>query len=49
MLGLTKQEQQLIAFLAAALILGTAVRYWRARHDNPAAAATAAQSDRTDR
>jgi len=32
MFKLTREEQQIVAFLLAALILGLVVREWRARH-----------------
>ncbi len=32
MFNLTKQEQLLVAVLICALLLGTAVKQWRARH-----------------
>ena len=32
MFTLTKQEQTIVAMLLCALIVGTAVREWRARH-----------------
>jgi hypothetical protein len=35
MLKLTRQEQLIVAFLAGALLLGTAVKEWRARHPKP--------------
>jgi hypothetical protein len=40
MFKLTREEQSIVAFLLFALLLGTGVREWRARH--PRAAATAA-------
>jgi uncharacterized membrane protein (UPF0136 family) len=36
---LTRQEQLIVAFLLSALLLGTVVREWRARHPKPAPAA----------
>jgi hypothetical protein len=35
---LTKQEQMVVAFLVGAILLGTAVRYWRARQEEAARA-----------
>lgn len=40
MFKLTRQEQQIVAFLLSALLLGTAVREWRARHPKTASVAT---------
>ena len=37
---LTRQEQLIVAFLLSALLLGTVVREWRARHPKPAPAVT---------
>ena len=37
---LTRQEQLIVAFVLSALLLGTVVREWRARHPKPALAAT---------
>jgi hypothetical protein len=34
MLKLTKQEMYVIAFLASAIVLGSAVRQWRAHKNN---------------
>ena len=31
----TRQEQLIVAFLAGALLLGTVVKEWRARHPKP--------------
>jgi uncharacterized membrane protein (UPF0136 family) len=36
---LTRQEQLIVAFLISALLLGTVVREWRARHPKPVPAA----------
>jgi hypothetical protein len=38
MFTLTKQEQMIVAMLLCALIVGTAVREWRARHPGTASA-----------
>jgi len=40
MFKLTKEEQLIVAFLLSALLLGTVVREWRARHPKIAGAAT---------
>jgi hypothetical protein len=32
MFKLTKEEQKVVALLVAALVLGTAVKHWRANH-----------------
>jgi hypothetical protein len=40
MFKLTRQEQQIVAFFLSALLLGTAVREWRARHPKTAGVAT---------
>ncbi len=40
MFKLTRQEQLIVAFLLSALLLGTAVREWRARHTKAAPATT---------
>jgi hypothetical protein len=40
MFKLTKQEQMVVAFLVGALLLGTAVRYWRAHHPSARVAPT---------
>jgi hypothetical protein len=40
MFRLTKEEQWIVAFLAGALVLGAAVREWRARHPKIAGLAT---------
>jgi len=40
MFGLTRQEQQIVAFFLSALLLGTAVREWRVRHPKAASVAT---------
>ena len=40
MFKLTKQEQLIVAFVLSALLLGTVVREWRARHPNAARVAT---------
>ena len=37
---LTRQEQLIVAFLLSALLLGTVVREWRARHPQAVPAAT---------
>ena len=37
---LTRQEQLIVAFLLAALLLGTVVREWRARHPQAVPAVT---------
>ena len=44
MFKLTKEEQMIVALLLLALIVGTAVREWRARH--PSVARTAAMEMR---
>jgi hypothetical protein len=36
MFKLTRQEQLIVAFFLSALLLGTVVREWRARHPKPA-------------
>lgn len=46
MFKLTRQEQFIVAFLAAALLLGTAVRQWRARHLAATPAPTAHMGER---
>jgi len=46
MFRLTKQERQLVAFLAAVLLLGTAVRAWRSRQPADAPAPTALAGSR---
>ena len=38
MFKLTKQEQMVVAFLVGAILLGTAVRHWRAQHEEAARA-----------
>jgi uncharacterized membrane protein (UPF0136 family) len=38
MFKLTRQEQLIVAFFLSALLLGTVVREWRARHPKPAPA-----------
>jgi len=43
MFKLTKQEQWIVAFLAGAILLGTAVRLWRTRHPKPALSAMEAK------
>jgi hypothetical protein len=35
MFTLTKTEQKIVAFLVAVLVIGTAVRTWRARTADP--------------
>ena len=40
MFKLTRQEQLIVGFLVGVLLLGTAVREWRARHPKPVPAAT---------
>ena len=40
MFKLTRQEQYIVAFLLSALLLGSAVREWRARHPKAASVAT---------
>ena len=40
MFKLTRQEQLIVAFFLSALLLGTVVREWRARHPKPAPAET---------
>jgi hypothetical protein len=40
MFKLTRQEQLIVAFFLSALLLGTAVREWRARHPRAASVAT---------
>lgn len=40
MFRLTREEQLIVAFLLSALLLGTLVREWRARHPKLAGAAT---------
>jgi len=40
MFKLTRQEQLIVAFFLSALLLGTAVREWRARHPKPARSET---------
>ena len=40
MFKLTRQEQLIVAFFLSALLLGTVVREWRARHPNPARSET---------
>jgi len=39
MFKLTRQEQLIVAFLLSALVLGSVVREWRARHPKSASAA----------
>ena len=39
MFKLTKEEQMIVALLLSALVVGTAVREWRARHPRVAGAA----------
>jgi hypothetical protein len=39
MFKLTKEEQLIVAFLLFALLVGTAVREWRARHPRVAGVA----------
>jgi len=36
MFKLTKQEQMVVAFLVGAILLGTAVRHWRAQQEEAA-------------
>ena len=43
MFKLTDQEQKMIAFLVAVLLLGVAVRQWRVRHPKPAPAPSEAR------
>lgn len=38
MFKFTRQEQLIVAFLAGALLLGTAVKEWRVRHPKPLSA-----------
>jgi hypothetical protein len=40
MFKLTRQEQLIVAFFLSALLLGTVVREWRARHPKPERAET---------
>ena len=35
MFSLTKREQWIVAFVVSALVLGTVVKEWRARHPRP--------------
>lgn len=37
MFKLTRQEQKVVAFFVGAIILGTAVKNWRARREAPSA------------
>lgn len=37
---MTKQEQMVVAFLVGAILLGTAVRHWRAQREEAARAST---------
>ena len=46
MFKLTKEEQVIVALLLCALVVGTAVREWRARH--PRVAHAAAMEMRAD-
>lgn len=36
MFKLTKQEQRVVAFLVGVILLGTAVKHWRAQHEQAA-------------
>jgi hypothetical protein len=38
MFRLTKQEQLIVAFVLGAIVLGTTVKQWRARHEEDARA-----------
>jgi hypothetical protein len=46
MFKLTKQEQAIVAFLIAAILLGTVVRQWRARTGSKEAAAAVTMEKR---
>jgi hypothetical protein len=46
MFKLTRQEQQIVAVFLSALLLGTAVREWRARHPRAARVATSEMKGR---
>jgi hypothetical protein len=46
MFKLTRQEQLIVAFLVGAIVLGTAVKEWRARAREARPAATVQKGDR---
>jgi hypothetical protein len=46
MFKLTRQEQLIVAFFLSALLLGTVVRQWRARHPKTARVVTSEMKGR---